>query len=64
MAEHGALALTVYYAGMSIGRFVSGLLVGIKVYPVLLAVLYVIMFVGLKHFTNQLKKQGKYNPNI
>ena len=25
-AEHGALALTVYYAGMSIGRFVSGLL--------------------------------------
>lgn len=27
MAEHGALALTVYYAGVSIGRFVSGLLV-------------------------------------
>lgn len=25
-AEHGALALTVYYVGMSIGRFVSGLL--------------------------------------
>lgn len=25
-AEHGALALTIYYAGMSIGRFVSGLL--------------------------------------
>lgn len=28
MAEHGALALTVYYAGVSIGRFVSGLLAG------------------------------------
>ena len=25
-AQHGALALTLYYAGMSIGRFVSGLL--------------------------------------
>ncbi|MBO5463349.1 MAG: MFS transporter [Clostridia bacterium] len=25
-AEHGALALTVYYVGMSVGRFVSGLL--------------------------------------
>lgn len=25
-AEHGALALTVYYVGMSIGRFVSGLI--------------------------------------
>ena len=27
-AKHGALALTVYYAGMSVGRFVSGLLSG------------------------------------
>ena len=27
-AKHGALALTIYYAGMSIGRFVSGLLSG------------------------------------
>ncbi len=155
-AEHGALGLTVYYAGMSIGRFVSGLLAGkistwkrigigavilapaiavmllplhgavtvvglflvglgngsiypnmihltphnfgkevsqsimgsqiafayigvmlapptvslisglfgIKVYPVLLAVLYVIMVVVLKCFTNRLKKQGKYNPNV
>lgn len=25
-AKHGALALTIYYAGMSLGRFVSGLL--------------------------------------
>lgn len=155
-AEHGALALTVYYVGMSVGRFVSGLLsdkistwkrigigavilapaiavmllplrgavtvfglflvglgngsiypnmihltphnfgkevsqsimgsqiafayigvmlapptvslisglFGIKVYPVLLAVLYVIMVVALKCFTNRLKKQGKYNPNV
>ena len=28
--EHGALALTVYYVGMSVGRFVSGLLSKIK----------------------------------
>ncbi len=27
-AKHGALALTVYYVGMSLGRFVSGLLSG------------------------------------
>ena len=154
--EYGALALTVYYAGMSIGRFVSGLLsdkistwkrigigavilapaiiimllplpgeftvvglflvglgngsiypnmihltphnfgkeasqsimgsqiafayigvmlappmvslisglFGIKVYPVLLAVLYVIMVVALKCFINRLKKQGRYNANV
>lgn len=155
-AEHGALALTVYYVGMSIGRFVSGLLsdkistwkrigigaailapaiaimllplhgavtvvglflvglgngsiypnmihltphnfgkeasqsvmgsqiafayigvmlappavslisglFGIKIYPVLLAVLYVIMVIALKCFVNRLKKQNKYNANV
>lgn len=155
-AKHGALALTVYYVGMSIGRFVSGLLsdkistwkrigigtvilapaiaimllplhgavtvaglflvglgngsiypnmihltphnfgkeasqsimgsqiafayigvmlappavslisglFGIKIYPVLLAVLYVIMVIALKCFVNRLKKQNKYNANI
>lgn len=155
-AKHGALALTVYYAGMSVGRFVSGLLsgkintwkrigigcavlapatvimllpvhgavtvaglfliglgngsiypnmihltphnfgkeasqaimgsqiafayigvmlappavslisglIGIKVYPVLLAVLYIIMIAALKHFTALLKKQGRYNTNV
>ncbi len=155
-AEHGALALTLYYAGMSVGRFVSGLLsdkintwkrigigsavlapaiaimllplpgafavvglffvglgngsvypnmihltphnfgkevsqsimgsqiafayigvmlapplvslisslFGIKVYPVLLAVLYVIMIVTLKCFVNRLKKQGRYNTEV
>ena len=155
-AQHGALALTVYYVGMSIGRFVSGLLsekigtwkriaigsailapaialmllplhgavtvvglflVGlgngsiypnlihltphnfgkdvsqsvmgsqiacayigvmlappmvslissvfsIKVYPVLLAVLYVIMIVFLKLFVNNLKKQNRYDRNV
>ncbi len=154
--EHGALALTIYYVGMSIGRFVSGLLsdkistwkrigigtailapaivlmllplpgaaavvglffvglgngsiypnmihltphnfgkevsqsimgsqiafayigvmlappmvslisrlFGIGVYPVLLAVLYVIMVIALKCFVNRLKKQGKYNTNV
>lgn len=155
-AKHGALALTVYYIGMSIGRFVSGLLsdkistwkrigigtiilapaiaimllplhgavtvaglflvglgngsiypnmihltphnfekeasqsimgsqiafayigvmlappavslisglFGIKIYPVLLAVLYVIMVIALKCFVNRLKKQNKYNANV
>lgn len=155
-AEHGALALTVYYIGMSVGRFVSGLLsnkistwkrigigvailapaiaimllplhgtvtvvglflvglgngsiypnmihltqhnfgkevsqsimgsqiafayigvmlappmvslisgvFGIKIYPVLLAVLYVIMVIALKCFVNRLKKQNKYNANV
>ena len=157
LIQHGALALTVYYAGMSIGRFVSGLLsdkistwkrigigaailapaiilmlipslpgavavaglffiglgngsiypnmihltphnfgkdvsqsimgsqiafayigvmlappmvslvsglFSIKVYPIMLAVLYVIMVVALKCFTNRLKKQGRYNTNV
>ena len=155
-AEHGALALTVYYVGMSIGRFVSGLIsnkistwkrigigtfilapavaimllplhgavsviglfliglgngsiypnmihltphnfgkevsqsimgsqiafayigvmlappavslisgfFGIKIYPVLLAVLYVAMVIALKCFVNRLKKQGKYDTNV
>lgn len=155
-AEHGALALTIYYVGMSIGRFASGLLAdkistwkrigtgtvilapavvimllplhgavsviglfliglgngsiypnmihltphnfgkevsqsimgsqiafayigvmlappmvsvisglfGIKIYPLLLAVLYVIMVIALKSFVNRLKKQGKYDAKI
>ena len=155
-AKHGALALTVYYVGMSVGRFLSGLLsekistwkrigigsvilvpaiiimllplpgiacvaglfliglgngsiypnmihltpynfgkevsqsimgsqiafayigvmlapptvsvisslFGIKIYPILLAVLYVIMIVALKCFINRLKKQGRYDTNI
>lgn len=154
--EHGALALTVYYVGMSIGRFVSGLLAdkistwkrigigafilapavaimllplhgavsviglfliglgngsiypnmihltphnfgkevsqsimgsqiafayigvmlappavslisgffGIKIYPVLIAVLYVAMVIALRCFVNRLKKQGKYDDNV
>ena len=155
-AEHGALALTVYYVGMSIGRFASGLIsnkistwkrigigtfilapavaimllplhgavsviglfliglgngsiypnmihltphnfgkevsqsimgsqiafayigvmlappavslisgfFGIKIYPVLLAVLYVAMVIALRCFVNRLKKQGKYDDNV
>ena len=155
-AEHGALALTVYYIGMSAGRFVSGLisnkistwkrigtgsailapaiilmllplngtvtvvglflvglgngsiypnmihltphnfgkeasqsimgsqiafayigvmlappmvslisgLFGIKVYPVLLAVLYAIMIVAIRCFVNRLKKLNKYNTDV
>ncbi len=155
-AKHGALALTVYYVGMSLGRFVSGLfsdkistwkririgtvilapaiaimllplhgavtvvglflvglgngsiypnmihltphnfgkdvsqsimgsqiafayigvmlappavsmisgLFGIKIYPVLLAVLYVIMVISLRCFVNRLKKQNKYNASV
>lgn len=155
-AKHGALALTVYYIGMSIGRFVSGLLsdkistwkrigigtvilapaiaimllplhgavtvvglflvglgngsiypnmihltphnfgkdvsqsimgsqiafaymgvmlappavslisglFGIRIYPVLLAVLYVIMVIALRCFVNRLKNQNKYNSNV
>lgn len=155
-AKHGALALTVYYIGMSIGRFVSGLLsaristwkrigigsvilapailimllplhgavtvvglflvglgngsiypnmihltphnfgkdvsqsvmgsqiafayigvmlappavslisglFGIRIYPVLLAVLYAIMIVALKCFVSRLKKQNKYDTTV
>ena len=155
-AEHGALALTIYYVGMSIGRFVSGLLsdkistwkricigtfilapavavmllplhgafsviglffiglgngsiypnmihltphnfgkevsqsimgsqiafayigvmlappmvslisgvFGIKVYPILLALLYIAMVVTIKCFVNRLKKQGRYSKDV
>ena len=155
-AENGALALTIYYVGMSIGRFVSGLLAdkistwkrigigtvilapavvimllplhaavsviglfliglgngsiypnmihltphnfgkevsqsimgsqiafayigvmsapiivslvsgifGMKIYPAMLAVLYVVMVISLKCFVNRLKKQGKYDINV
>ena len=154
--EHGALALTIYYVGMSIGRFVSGLLankiktwkrifigcvilapaivimllplgdvfavvglfliglgngsiypnmihltphnfgkevsqsimgsqiafayigvmfappmvslisrvLGIKVYPVLLALLYIVMVITIKYFVNRLKKQGRYIKDV
>ena len=154
--EHGALALTIYYIGMSIGRFASGLFAdkirtwkrigigavilapavavmllplhgivsviglffiglgngsiypnmihltphnfgkevsqsimgsqiafayigvmlapptvslisgvfGIKIYPVLIALLYVTMVIALKCFVNRLKKQGKYDANV
>ena len=155
-AKHGALALTIYYVGMSIGRFVSGLLAdkistwkrigigaailapavsimllplhgavtviglfliglgngsiypnmihltphnfgkeasqsimgsqiafayigvmlappavsfisgifGIKVYPALLAILYVTMVIALRCFIKCLRKQGKYDADI
>ena len=154
--EHGALALTIYYVGMSLGRFFSGLLAnkiktwkrifigtvilapatlimllplpdifcvvalfliglgngsiypnmihltphnfgkevsqsimgsqiafayigvmlappmvslisgvfGIKIYPALLAVLYVVMVIALKCFVNNLKKQGRYQRDV
>lgn len=39
-------------------------LFGIVVYPVVLAVLYVIMVIALKCFTNLLKKQGRYNLEV
>jgi fucose permease len=42
---------------------ISGLL-GIKVYPILLAVLYTVMVIALKLFVNQLKKQDRYNANV
>ncbi len=42
---------------------ISGVL-GIKVYPVLLAVLYVAMVIALKCFIRRLKKHGRYNANI
>ncbi len=155
-AKHGALALTVYYIGMSVGRFLSGLLsekistwkriglgsailapaiiimllplhgaftvaglflvglgngsvypnmihltphnfgkevsqsvmgsqiafayigvmlappavslttglLGMKIYPVLLAVLYVIMITALRCFVKRLKAQNKYSANV
>lgn len=42
---------------------ISGLF-GIKIYPVLLAVFYVVMVVALKCFINRLKQQGRYDANI
>ncbi len=42
---------------------VSGLF-GIKIYPLLLAALYVVMVIALKCFVKQLKKQGKYAVNV
>lgn len=42
---------------------ISGLF-GIKVYPVLLAVLYIIMIVALRCFVNRLKKQGRYDTKV
>lgn len=42
---------------------ISGLF-GIKIYPVLIAVLYAVMVIALKCFVKRLKKQGKYNPNV
>lgn len=42
---------------------VSGLF-GIKVYPVMLAVLYAAMVIVLKCFVKRLKKQGRFNENV
>lgn len=42
---------------------VSGLF-GIRIYPVLLAVFYVIMVVALKRFINGLKKQGRFDAKV
>ena len=37
---------------------------GIKVYPVLLALLYIVMVITIKCFVNRLKKQGRYNKDV
>ena len=42
---------------------ISGLF-GIKIYPVLLAVLYVIMIISIKCFVNRIKKLNRYNANV
>ena len=42
---------------------VSGLF-GIRVYPVMLAVLYAAMVIVLKCFVKRLKKQGRFNENV
>lgn len=42
---------------------ISGMF-GIKVYPVLLAVFYIIMVVALKCFINNLKKHGRYDIKV
>ena len=43
--------------------FISGVF-GIKVYPVLLAVIYVVMVITIKCFVNRLKKQGRYSKDV
>lgn len=43
--------------------FISGVF-GIKVYPLLLAVLYVVMVITIKCFINRLKKQGRYSKDV
>lgn len=42
---------------------VSGLF-GIRIYPILLTVFYVVMVVSLKCFINKLKKQGRYDAKV
>ena len=42
---------------------ISGLF-GIKVYPILLAIFYVVMVIALKCFLNKLKKQGRYDAKV
>ena len=42
---------------------ISGLF-GIKVYPVLLAVLYIIMIISIRCFINRIKKLNRYNGNV
>jgi fucose permease len=42
---------------------VSGLF-GIRIYPILLAVFYVMMVISLKCFINKLKKQGRYDAKV
>jgi fucose permease len=43
--------------------FISGAL-GIKVYPVLLAVFYFAMLIAIKCFVARLKKQGRYSKDV
>jgi fucose permease len=37
---------------------------GIKVYPILLALLYIVMVITIKCFVNRLKKQGRYIKDV
>lgn len=55
------------YLGVMLSPPLVGLmnsLFGISVYPVLIAVIFVIMVIGLKHFTDLLKKQNMYHTDI
>ena len=55
------------YLGVMMSPPLVGLmnsLFGIAVYPVLIAVIFVIMVIGLKHFTDLLKKQNMYHTDI